>query len=247
MTSSTLATNSHGPHLTTLTGAGAVCNDCHATATVATHANGSVTFSASFTYTPAAASAVAVNGGTFGTCGINLCHNNGQSATAILGYTWNTAIGATNTCTECHGATSSTLATNSHGPHLTTLTGAGAVCNDCHATATVATHANGSVTFSANFTYTPAAASAVAVNGGTFGTCGINLCHNNGQSAAAILGYTWNTAIGATNSCTECHGATSSTLATNSHGPHLTTLTGAGAVATTAMRRRRWRRTPTAR
>ena len=182
-TSSTLATNSHGPHLTTLTGAGAVCNDCHATATVATHANGSVTFAATFTYTPAAASAVAVNGGTFGTCGINLCHNNGQSASAILGYTWNTAIGATNSCTECHGATSSTLATNSHGPHLTTLTGAGAVCNDCHATATVATHANGSVTFSATFTYTPAGASAVAVNGGTFGTCGINLCHNNGQSA----------------------------------------------------------------
>ena len=77
--------------------------------------------------------------------------------------------------------------TNSHGPHLTTLTGAGAECNDCHAAATVATHGNGSVTFSANFTYTPAAARAVAVSGGTFGTCGINICHNNGQSAAAIL------------------------------------------------------------
>ena len=229
-TSSTLASNSHGPHLTASTLFGvnvSSCGTCHAAATVGTHANGSVTFSGSFAYTPAGADAVAVNGGTFGTCGVNFCHNNGQSG-ATAAYTWSTAIP---NCTECHGNTSSTLASNSHGPHLTTWTGLGAVCNDCHAAGSVATHINGSVTFNGNFAYTPAGADAVAVNGGTFGTCGVNQCHNNGQSSAAILGYTWNTVLGGgTNSCTECHDATSSTLASNSHGPHLTTNTGAGAL-----------------
>ena len=153
---------------------------------------------------------MAANGGTFGTCGVNQCHNNGQSSAALLGYTWNTVLGGgTNSCTECHGATSTTLASNSHGPHLTTSTGAGAACNDCHTTASTATHGNGSVSFAASFTYTPAAASAVAVNGGTFGTCGVNQCHNNGQSSAAVSPYTWNTQLGGgTNSCTECHGTT---------------------------------------
>ena len=58
---------------------------------------------------------------TVGTCGVNLCHNNGRSTTALLPYTWGTQLGGgTNSCTECHGATSTTLTTNSHGPHLTT-------------------------------------------------------------------------------------------------------------------------------
>ena len=67
----------------------------------------------------------------------------------------------------------------------------------------------------------------MAAAGGTFGTCGINLCHNNGQSAAAISLYTWNTVLGSgTNSCTECHNALTNTLTSNSHGAHLTTLDG---------------------
>ena len=99
-----------------------------------------MTFAGSFTYTPAAASAVAASGGTFGSCGVNLCHNNGQSAAAIQGYTWNTAIGATNSCTECHGTDSATLTTQAHPTHNATPN-----CAQCHAAATVSTHANGSV------------------------------------------------------------------------------------------------------
>ena len=148
-----------------------------------------MTFNGSFTYAPPAAIPVAAAGGTFGSCGINLCHNNGQSAQAVSLYTWNTALGSgTNSCTECHNALTNTLVSNSHGAHLTTSTGAGAVCNNCHAAATVNTHGDGSVTFNGTFTYTPPAAVPVAAAGGTFGTCGINLCHNNGQSAAADLG-----------------------------------------------------------
>ena len=73
-----------------------------------------------FTYTPAGGDAVAVTGGTFGTCGVNVCHNSGQSAAAITPYTWNTALGGTNTARSATTRPRTTLATNSHGPHLTT-------------------------------------------------------------------------------------------------------------------------------
>ena len=56
------------------------------------------------------------------------------------------------TCVECHQTTGGTggLNSRSHGPHLTTLTGAGGVCNDCHTAydlSSVGTHMNGQVTF----------------------------------------------------------------------------------------------------
>jgi len=43
-----------------------------------------------------------------------------------------------------HGNTSRTMTSNSHPAHLTTLTGAGAVCDDCQRAGSVATHINGS-------------------------------------------------------------------------------------------------------
>jgi predicted CxxxxCH...CXXCH cytochrome family protein len=238
-----LVTNSHGAHLTTTTGVGVQCFECHGTgaATAATHANGTVNFNVSggavtFTYGVAADAVVALNGGTFGSCGTNRCHNNGQSAPTVSTYTWGTAINGTGSCNDCHNATTGTLVTNSHGPHLTTTTGAGVQCFECHGTgaATAATHANGTVNFNVSggavtFTYGVAADAVVALNGGTFGSCGTNRCHNNGQSAPTVSTYTWGTAINGTGSCNDCHNATTGTLATNSHGPHLTTTTGAGA------------------
>ena len=184
-----------------------------------------------------------------GTCAASNCHNNKTTTnTAGIDFSWNgNPTMNTTACVMCHTDIQNTgNATGlTHQAHLTTLTGGGNVCSDCHAattwgtpgTAPAAGHINGTflVAGTVSFTYTGAYP--------TVGTCGVNLCHNNGQSTNAILGYTWGTAIGATNSCTECHNATSATLVTNSHGPHLTTLTGAGGVATTATRRRRWRRT----
>ena len=71
------------------------------------------------------------------------------------------------------------------------------------------------------FTYGVAADAVVALNGGTFGSCGTNRCHNNGQSAPTVSTYTWGTAINGTNSCTECHNATTGTLVTDgARGPH---------------------------
>jgi predicted CxxxxCH...CXXCH cytochrome family protein len=238
-----LVTNSHGPHLTTATGAGVQCFECHGTgaATAASHADGTVNFNVSggavtFTYGVAADRVVALTGGTFGSCGTNRCHNNGQSAATVSAYTWGTAINGTGSCNDCHNATTGTLATNSHGPHLTTTTGAGAQCADCHGVgaSTAPTHADGTVNFNVSggavtFTYGVAADRVVALTGGTFGTCGTNRCHNNGQLSGPILAYTWGTALNGTNSCTECHNAGTGNLVTNSHGPHLTTTTGGGA------------------
>ena len=177
--------------MTTSTSGGNVCSDCHAattwgtpgTAPAAGHINGTfaVGGTVSFTYTGVYP--------TVGTCGVNLCHNNGQSAAAVTAYTWGTAIGGgTNSCTECHNATTHTLVTNSHGPHLTTLDGRrGAVqrlprggdggdarerVGELHGELHV--HAGGGERGRGERRHVRDLRD--------------QLCHNNGQSAAAILG-----------------------------------------------------------
>ena len=89
----------------------------------------------SFTYGAAADRVVQANGGSFGACGTNACHNNGTSITtgtpAVTAYSWNTT--QTN-CTTCHNDAWSTLATGSHTAHLTTPIGGtdARLCGNCH-------------------------------------------------------------------------------------------------------------------
>jgi nitrate/TMAO reductase-like tetraheme cytochrome c subunit len=221
-TSATLTTQSHQAHLQTSTGGGQVCSDCHLSATLTTHNNGSVNFVPTLAYTGDVQVTVAAN---FGNCGTNLCHNNGQNGTPrTSSYTWGTAINGTNSCTECHNDTSATLTTQSHQAHLQTSTGGGQLCSDCHTAATLTTHNDGSVNFVPTLAYTGNTQVSVAAN---FGGCGTNLCHNNGQNGTPrTSSYTWGTAINGTNSCTECHGDTSSTLTTNAHNNHLSVAAG---------------------
>ncbi|MBI4914297.1 MAG: CxxxxCH/CxxCH domain-containing protein, partial [Acidobacteria bacterium] len=227
-TSTTIATQSHPAHLTTATGGAAVCADCHAAASVATHVNGTVNL-AGLAY---GGDVVVVTPGLFGGCGTNRCHNDGKNAApAVTAYTWGTAINGPNSCTECHNATT-TIATDSHPAHLTTLSGAGAQCADCHAAATVNTHGDGTVTLANKAANYPAANRPVVVT--SFGGCGTNACHNDGKNNAPVTAsYTWGTAINGPNSCTECHNATTGTLVTDSHLAHLTTLTGPGSQCAT--------------
>ncbi|MBI5502338.1 MAG: CxxxxCH/CxxCH domain-containing protein, partial [Deltaproteobacteria bacterium] len=229
-TSTVLTSRSHQAHLTTTTGAGAACGDCHTPydfSAAGSHLNGSVTFvGAASGYTGNTADHVPGTG--LGSCGTNRCHNDGKGAAPVAAsYTWGTAINGANSCTECHNATT-TIATDSHDEHLTTSTGVAAVCADCHAAATLATHADGTVDLASKAANYPTGSRPVVTT--SFGGCGTNACHNNGKNAAPLAAsYTWGTAINGANSCTECHVATT-LLATDSHDEHLTTSTGAAAV-----------------
>ena len=164
--------------------------------------------------------------GGMGTCGVNLCHNNGKFGFPLnLGYTWGNAIPG---CTACHNV--GALATESHDEHLNTFTaaginipGSGISCSDCHTEVTAATHINGSVNFGG---YEPFVYDGdVAVTGTTFGSCGINMCHNNGKNGSARTAYTWGIGIGALGSCTECHGDDAASLTTQAHAQHLNAAT----------------------
>ena len=181
-----------------------------------------MTFNGNFTYAPAGADAVAVNGGTFGTCGVNQCHNNGQSSAAILGV--HLEHGARGRDEQLHGVPRRDF--DDAGEQLARAAPDDADGRRGGLQRLPHDRVDGDARervgdLRGSFTYTPAAASAVAVNGGTFGSCGVNQCHNNGQSGTAVSPYTWGTQLGGgTNSCTECHGTDAATLTTQAHPKH---------------------------
>jgi predicted CXXCH cytochrome family protein len=132
-----------------------------------------------------------------------------------------------NSCTECHHATTASLSTGSHAAHLKTSTSGGAQCADCHVAATLVTHTDGTVdlasALSASYTL-----GKLVVGDTLVGTCGTNACHNDGTGAAPVSAYTWSSAVGGANSCTECHSATTASLSTGSHASHFDGSFGPG-------------------
>ena len=147
-----------------------------------------------------------------GACAATYCHGGTLGAGGL--YTtpiWSLAPPVL--CDSCHLYTKATLTSRSHQAHLSTTTmanGAAIDCADCHTVYNLAaggTHLDGTVTFT-GFAYSGNAGDKDPLTG--LGSCGINVCHNDGQSAAAVSPYTWGTVLGGgTNSCTECHNATS--------------------------------------
>ncbi|MBI5486327.1 MAG: CxxxxCH/CxxCH domain-containing protein, partial [Deltaproteobacteria bacterium] len=204
-TTTLLTSNSHAAHFQTLTGAGAQCANCHTAydlSQAGTHVDGTVTFVGALAYTGTAGDRLPSTGR--GGCGTNYCHNNGTFVGAPLVplYTWGTAINGTNSCTECHGATSSALTTVAHPTHNAAAYGPRTVCGDCHAAATVNSHADGTVTFkdAAGFATTTAC----------------DLCHSG---SAATAKTEWPQAaghwLGTTGGyCEHCHDASPAVVAT---------------------------------
>ncbi|HEY5998024.1 MAG TPA: hypothetical protein VI078_01810, partial [bacterium] len=227
--------SSHVAHTSTATRAGGgqmTCPTCHNASTAwgipgtppaTNHLNGTFALaggSVAFTYQNY--NYPSVNGN----CGVNVCHNNGRATNADSPYTWGTTIGGTNSCVECHGNTVASMNTGAHTAHLNASTTFGDVitCADCHGPSpqTVSTHANGTLTFSGvAFTYGSPADRLVQANGGSFGTCGTNVCHNNGLSATTgtpnNTAYSWNTTQV---NCTLCH-QDGASMTTNAHNEHL--------------------------
>lgn len=152
-------------------------------------------------------------GSSFGSCGTNACHEDGQGNASVEeagdGYVWGTAEASA--CGICHSATPTS---GDHTVHLsgTYGPGLGTDCSGCHkananntSMASMTTHLNGSVTF--NNVATPA--SPYAVTSGEIATVGneavdsCDLCHG-GNTAANIAKDYWTTADRVT--CGSCHG-----------------------------------------
>ncbi|MDT8422430.1 MAG: CxxxxCH/CxxCH domain-containing protein, partial [Desulfuromonadales bacterium] len=182
---------------------------------------GSVTVSYTGTYTNAATR-------TVGTCGTNLCHNNGKNAATPV-YTWQTAIAG---CAACH-ATSVTLG-SSHDPHMnasfaTTFGRAVVGCEECHDAVSASSmsgktaHMDGSVTLNAGITYTGTPATLTVGGTNTYGTCSASLCHQNGKGAN-VASPAWNRTASSTDNCTICHndGSGAPQPATGRHAKHVT-------------------------
>ena len=165
---------------------------------VGTGGGSSVPFDYSGTYTNATTRVV-------GSCGANLCHNNGKNA-ATPAYTWQTAIAG---CAACH-ATDSTLG-SSHTPHMnatftSTFRPTAAGCAECHdavsavSMANKTAHMDGTINLAAGLTYT-GTPNSLNVTLATFGSC-TGSCHTNGKGAAPATAAAWNTSYA---NCTICH------------------------------------------
>jgi predicted CxxxxCH...CXXCH cytochrome family protein len=153
---------------------------------------------------------------TVGTCGVNLCHNNGKNA-ATAAYAWQTAIFG---CTACHGTDDAGLAEGHDGHLLASATYGKAVsCPDCHDAVTASdmtgktNHMNGTVTLVGSLTYN----GDLAVSGSTWGQCSDSSCHRSAP-ATAVNSPTWNTTA---SGCSTCHGSTDATLTSGRHEDHL--------------------------
>ena len=171
---------------------------------------GNVTVSYTGIYTNAATR-------TVGSCGVNLCHNNGKNA-ATPAYTWQTAIAG---CAACH-ATSATLG-SSHDPHMnasftSTFRSTVVDCTNCHAAASASSmagmtaHMDGTVNI-AGVTYTGNLAVNVAAS---YGTCS-GACHVD-HLAAPKASPSWNRAPASGDNCTVCH---ASPPADGRHAKHM--------------------------
>ncbi|TLM59583.1 MAG: hypothetical protein FDZ69_14155, partial [Deltaproteobacteria bacterium] len=134
-------------------------------------------------------------------------------------------------CQVCHQNPIGASGYGSHNEHMTsptTVNNSLMACTMCHDAAVnwtnatlpgtpppIASHINATFNIggSINMTYTGAFRN-------SWGTCNTNNCHRSDVSsnAAPVANYTWNTAIGAIGSCTECHNAPP---ATNKHVGHL--------------------------
>lgn len=147
-------------------------------------------------------------GSTFGSCGINACHENGKGA-ATPAYTWGTAGGSA--CGICHAATPTS---GDHTVHLSGTQGPnlGTNCSGCHLSnanntsmASMATHINGTVSFN-NVANAPAPYGVVSGQLGLVGNDAVDscdLCHG-GNTAANLAKDYWTTATPVT--CGSCHG-----------------------------------------
>ncbi len=197
------------------------CNSCHTAGlvfgtpgtpptTAAGHIDGTFTVSGgsvSFTYSGATYPTVK------GSCGANVCHNDGTGAAVVPvrnPYPWGTAL--TNDCASCHQGT--LMATGKHTGHLgsNALTGANLTyntadeCVACHGTSTDGlgkaisggAHLNGSVnvSFAAAYDYEAAGGTGTTGTGAALTCAGIR-CHNGVTTPA------WG-AAGI--SCGQCHG-----------------------------------------
>ena len=221
-----LATFSHTRHLTTTTGGtdARLCGNCHIAASNANHMNrtvnmGGTAITLDATYT---GDKSVLTPALYGTCGINACHNNGvDSATGTprtAAYSWATAIAGINSCDECHGDTVGTLTTQAHAAHLNASATFGITtiaCASCHgASAEQQTaHPNGSVTL-VGLTYATGDIDLVTPN--TYGTCGVNVCHNDGTGVTQQSNPLWS-ASGLT--CVNCH-QDGAAMITNAHNEH---------------------------
>ena len=191
------------------------CEACHgagsntaAYATNINHTDGTVSFGTDLS---------SYNAGT-GTCS-NSCHTTG-------GGNWTSAktAGLDLNCSDCHGSgklldySTAPPTSGSHANHVATMdsaygslarksdaTGYDFGCGQCHGT-TAANHLNGSVDFDASVGY----------SGGTTGTCGTNLCHQDGNGGAPAATPTWGTAFSG-DLCAKCHGNSPSSGAHSVH------------------------------
>ncbi len=224
---------SHKIH-TIATGANFDCIVCHAgytkTSTVsATHANGLIELSGSFSYSQGAAHAPATG---YGSCSASSCHGQGTVTwSAIYVAPGNTFPYSTSQCDKCHAGTATapfySTATpkvtantdakvGAHTSHLTAPDGLATpfTCAACHGTVTTvntANHMNGST----NFVW-----GALAQTGGltpayTAGTCTNVYCHGarmpGGDASGSNRSPVWNstTYLPATltaAACGTCHG-----------------------------------------
>lgn len=230
-TTSALNSGSHTAHMTT-TSQAMTCNSCHTAATVATHIDAAINFTgAAASYNTSLPEPMSAE--TFSTCGTNLCHNNGKNAApynnGLGSYTWNTAIGAVNSCTECHNnAALGELHSNHTGAAtlfgITTVT-----CDSCHgagaAAGTHSGHVTATVTLVAGMNYSGTNSTNVTLN--TFGTCNTTTCHNNGLGAA-VLTPAWNDPSSTADDCTLCHGNAGANLTSKAHPIHIATAAQSG-------------------
>jgi predicted CxxxxCH...CXXCH cytochrome family protein len=151
------------------------------------------------------------------TCGTNRCHNNGKGESAVMSYSWGTAISGG--CVECHGLYQETGSHTAHWDKDNNTVGMNSLfCEDCHELKTTS-HIDRSVDFLTAMNYS----GGIAVGDNSFGACTTTTCHQDGKDNA-VPTPEWNqtaVSVGKT-TCSLCHAAKPTT---GSHNQHVVTGT----------------------
>ena len=159
-------------------------------------------------------------GGSFGTCGTNDCHNNGQDGTPYNantgGYNWGGDVGFG--CLICHmwiGITS-----NGHAAHSSTIITGSISCSKCHnGSGMDALHINRIVNLQPGMNYNSATYNSTQLTtvGATnnLGKCNTTTCHQDGNGTISPTPL-WN--VPASETCSLCHAGVPST---GSHPTHV--------------------------
>jgi len=176
----------------------------------------------------------------YGSCSTVYCHSNVQNDGGTVGTAWATPTWGSSGSAACGTCHPFPQVTGKHTKHLSFLGTTAAACQNCHAGAGDETiyHARGTINLAIATTYYGLNTAAYSTGnhgpGTGYGNCQNVYCHGSWNTSGTTGNPTWTTVGGPSQTCGNCHSATSATPPnTGSHMKHAGAWTTANQLACT--------------